>query len=343
MDLILCGNWLNKEGIYQAKIKRVYFFESIKDIKLAKLGFLLLSYHLASEALKIPIKSPNYPKAILIEIEDFYPLQKIPKEVKLELTSSSFSPEGYMKGVERIKEYILEGTIYQLNLTCKFDFYFEGDPIDLFLKYYHSQPVPYAFYLNLDDFYLVSGSMELFLEKRGDSIVSKPIKGTGKSKEELENSQKDKAENLMITDMVRNDLSRIALPNSVRVEELFKIEEFRTLFQMHSTVRAKTKENMKKILLETFPPASVVGAPKRKAVEIIDLLEPHNREFYCGCGGLVKDEDFTLSVLIRSAIGSGKKLSYYAGAGIVWDSVPEREWEEVLIKTKAFWFKIEKA
>ena len=191
--------------------------------------------------------------------------------------------------------------------------------------------MPYAFFLDLEDFYLISGSMELFLEKRGNKLVSKPIKGTAKRKKDLEKSQKDKAENLMITDMVRKDLSRVAMPGSVRVEELFKIERFKTLFQMHSSVVAQTRESLQNILKETFPPASVVGAPKRKAVEIIDLLEPHNREYYCGCAGLVSEEDFTLSVLIRTAMGHGNRLSYYAGAGIVWDSVPEKEWQEVLL------------
>lgn len=196
--------------------------------------------------------------------------------------------------------------------------------------------MPYTFFLELENFYLMSGSMELFLEKRGELIESKPIKGTARRKEELLVSEKDRAENLMITDMVRNDLSRIAPPGSVEVPELFRVEGFRTLFQMHSTVRVRTRRSLREIIHETFPPASVVGAPKRKAVEVIDRLESHSRDYYCGAGGLPMGEDFTLSVLIGAAIGSGERLSYYAGAGVVWDSEPEKEWEEVRLKIKAF-------
>ncbi|MFN7065859.1 MAG: chorismate-binding protein [Aquificaceae bacterium] len=336
MRLLLCGDWLGQRDLYEAKIKKLYLLESLQDLPPVNFGFLVLSYHLAEETLRLSIKPTPYPKLILLELEDFLPFSKEEKGAKLKLLSYSFSPEGYMKGVEKVKDLISQGVVYQLNLTCAFDLMLKGDPIDLFISYYKNQPVPYAFFLDLGNFYLLSGSMELFLEKRGELLISKPIKGTGKSREELEKSRKDKAENLMITDMVRNDLSRVALRGSVKVEELFKIEEFRTLFQMHSSVVARTREGAKRILLETFPPASVVGAPKRKAVEIIDLLEPHSRDYYCGCAGLLKEEDFTLSVLIRTAIGSGDKLTYFAGAGIVWDSKPEMEWEEILLKSRAF-------
>ncbi len=336
MELVLSGQWLGEDGLIVANIKRVHILDSIGDIKGVDLGFLLLSYHLASQTLNLSLKEPKYPKVILLELSGLSAFKRRAKGAKLTLLGSSFDDRGYMDGVRRVKELIAEGVVYQINLTCRFDFFLEGSPIDLFLKYYRSQPVPYAFFLDMDDFYLMSGSMELFLEKRGETIISKPIKGTARRKRDLERSQKDKAENLMITDMVRNDLSKVAFPCSVKVEELFKIEKFRTLYQMHSSVVAKTGESLQNILMATFPPASVVGAPKRKAVEVIDLLEPHNREYYCGCAGLLKGEDFTLSVLIRTAIGSSDRLSYYAGAGIVWDSVPEKEWQEVLLKTKAF-------
>ncbi|MFN3598716.1 MAG: chorismate-binding protein [Aquificaceae bacterium] len=336
MRLLLCGDWLGKEGIYEARIKKLHLLNSLADLKPVRLGFLVLSYHLAEETLNLSLKNSPYPKIILLELEDFSTFYHSPKDTRLEFLSSSFSPNSYKKAVEKVREYISEGTVYQINLTNRFEYALEGFPLDLFLNYYEKQPVPYAFFLDLEDFYLLSGSMELFLEKKGESLISKPIKGTAKSKGELERSQKDKAENLMITDMVRNDLSRVALCGSVKVKELFKIEEFKTLFQMHSSVVARTRETVGRILFETFPPASVVGAPKRKAVEIIDFLEPHSRDYYCGIGGIVKGEDFTLSVLIRSAIGFKQRLFYFAGAGIVYDSDPEKEWQEVLLKTKAF-------
>jgi len=337
MRLILSGGWLKERGIFEANVKKVHFLNSLKDLKDVKLGFIVLSYHLSSQTLNLHLKDSSYPKVIILELEGFSPFNRKRKDTNLKLLASSLDEKAYVERVKKVKEFISEGVVYQLNLTCRFDFHLDGEPLDLFLKYYKAQPVPYAFFLDLEDFYLISGSMELFLEKRGNKLVSKPIKGTAKRKKDLEKSQKDKAENLMITDMVRNDLSRVAMPGSVKVEELFKIERFKTLFQMHSSVVAQTRDSLQNILKETFPPASVVGAPKRKAVEIIDLLEPHNREYYCGCAGLVRGEDFTLSVLIRTAMGHGNRLSYYAGAGIVWDSVPEKEWQEVLLKTKAFY------
>jgi para-aminobenzoate synthetase component 1 len=168
--------------------------------------------------------------------------------------------------------------------------------------------------------------------------MSKPIKGTSKSLKFLQESEKDKAENLMITDMMRNDIGKIAQIGSIKVSELFKITKYKTLYQMHSTVEGNTESSLIEIIKATFPPASVTGAPKRKAVEIIDTLEPYFRSYYCGCAGLVKSEtDFTLSVLIRTAIGMRDKLSYYAGCGIVWDSKPKKELNELYLKVKAFY------
>ncbi len=336
MRLIISGGWFGKEGLFEAKVRNFKALDSLEGLRDLSYGFVVLSYSLSSETLGLRVKSSDIPPIVYLEIERLERFSHRPKETRLENLSSSFSAEGYKNSVKEIKRLISEGVFYQLNLTCRFDFLLYGDPIDLFVRYYTRQPVPYAFFLELEDFYIISGSMELFLQKQGDLIISKPIKGTAKSKEDLMKSEKDKAENLMITDMVRNDLSRIAICGSVRVQELFKIEEYKTLFQMHSTVVAKTNKDLQEILRKTFPPASVVGAPKRKAVEVIEQLEPHSRDYYCGAGGLVNGQDFTLNVLIRTAIGSGNRVSYFAGAGIVWDSSPEREWEEVLLKTQAF-------
>ncbi len=336
MELLLCGNWLGKDGLFKASIGRVKLLKSLGDIEPLNLGFLVISYSMAEESVNVKVKASNLPPIIMLEIQDLSPLAFKPERIKLRELGSSLDEEGYKERVKKVRELIADGVIYQLNLTCRFDFGLEGNPKDLFLNYYRAQPVPYAFFLDMEGFYLISGSMELFLEKREETVRSKPIKGTSKSKEELLNSLKDRAENLMITDMVRNDLSKIALSGSVKVRELFKVEAYSTLFQMHSEVVARTKESLPDILMATFPPASVVGAPKKKAVETIDLLEPNSRDYYCGCAGLIKGEDFTLSVLIRTALGFGELVHYYAGAGIVWDSEPQREWEEVRLKSLAF-------
>jgi len=188
--------------------------------------------------------------------------------------------------------------------------------------------------------------MELFLEKKGREIITKPIKGTIKRglneledevlKNQLTNSEKERAENLMITDLMRNDLSKIA--NNVKVKELFKVDKYSTLFQMSSTVKGALKEKLsfEKIILNTFPPGSVTGAPKKRAMEIIDELEDKKRSVYCGATFLIKPNlDFVMSVAIRQMIFTKDGCSIYVGSGIVWDSDPVKEYEETLIKAKA--------
>ncbi|GAB6182928.1 chorismate-binding protein [Thermodesulfovibrio hydrogeniphilus] len=337
--LVLCGNWLGKEGFYEADIEYFRFYSSLDEIEnIEPLSFAVFSYDLSGESLNLNIKKSKLPAVILLKIRNLRKIRQIKNSYTLKPLSSSMNDSDFIEGILKIKMLIEEGTVYQINLTNRFDFEFLGDSLSLFFNFYRSQPVPYAFYLRLDDFFLISGSMELFLERVGSIITSKPIKGTANTRKFLENSLKDKAENLMITDMMRNDIGRIAKIGSVTVPELFKITKYKTLYQMHSTVQAHTEKSLIEILKATFPPASVTGAPKRKAVQMIDTLESHPRSYYCGCAGLIKNEtDFTLSVLIRTAVGYCSKLSYYAGCGIVWDSVPERELDELYLKMKAFY------
>jgi Anthranilate/para-aminobenzoate synthases component I len=155
-------------------------------------------------------------------------------------------------------------------------------------------------------------------------------------KNQLINSEKERAENLMITDLMRNDLSKIA--NNVKVEELFKVDKYSTLFQMSSTVKGILKEKLsfEEVILNTFPPGSVTGAPKKRAMEIIDELEDKKRSVYCGATFLIKPNlDFVMSVAIRQMIFANDRCSIYVGSGIVWDSDPVKEYEETLIKAKA--------
>ncbi|MCS7214886.1 MAG: anthranilate synthase component I family protein [Thermodesulfovibrio sp.] len=339
MRLILSGRWLGKSGFYEAEIENINFYQSLKEIeKIPPMTFVIFSYQLSGETLNLNIKNPNLPAIVIVKIKKLNKI--IPKlaDTKIIFVDKALKDGEFKAGILKIKGLIKEGTVYQINLTNRFDFELHTPPINLFFNFYKNQPVPYAFFLDAEKFFIISGSMELFLEKNGVLIKSKPIKGTAKSHNFLKNSIKDRAENLMITDMMRNDLGRISQFGSVRVTELFKITRYKTLYQMHSTVEGNTDKSLIEIMKKTFPPASVTGAPKRKAVEIIDILEPHIREYYCGCGGLIKSEtEFTLSVLIRTAIGSKNTLSYYAGCGIVWDSIPERELKELHLKIKAFY------
>ncbi len=335
MRLIFSGGWVSKKGLFEADVLSVEFFSSLEELPLED-GFYVFSYDLTSEVLGSKIKESHLPKVIKLGLSGIRPYECKHHSFNLRLLGSSMTEDEYKEGVRRVKEYIEEGVVYQINLTNRFDFELRGSPEGLFLSFFSRQPTPYAFFLDLEKFALLSGSMELFLEKRGKRLLSKPIKGTGRVPQELLNNSKEMAENLMITDMVRNDMGKIALKGSVKVEELFKVERYPTLCHMHSTVSALTQEGFTEIFKALFPPASVTGAPKVKAVEVIDSLERHARGYYCGCAGFVRGSDFTLSLLIRSALKEGERVSYFSGCGIVWDSDEEREWQELLLKMEAF-------
>ncbi|RLG57858.1 MAG: aminodeoxychorismate synthase component I [Hadesarchaea archaeon] len=271
---------------------------------------------------------------------------------EIQETSNTLQPNmtkaQFCQMVEHARRYIAAGDIYQVNLSQRFEVPFKVQPELFAAKLYRTQPVPFGCYLNFGEFQLISGSMELFLRKNGNRLTTRPIKGTrrrGCGEEEdmklrqgLSESEKEKAENLMIVDLMRNDLGRICEFNSVRVDELFKVEQYSTLFQMVSEVSGKLKEGVtiEHIVSNTFPPGSVTGAPKRRAMEIIDELEPHLRGPYCGAIGLfMPNGDFTLSVAIRVLAISDGMGTFWAGGGIMWDSIPELEYEETLIKAQA--------
>ncbi len=254
--------------------------------------------------------------------------------------------EEFIEKIKKVKEYIQAGDIYQVNISHRIDLEGIFQPFEIFKNLVQIQPTPYMMFIKDKDFSLISGSMELFLEKNGNTITSKPIKGTRKRskdetedkqlKEELKLSEKEKAENLMITDLMRNDIGRIS--KLVSVESLFDIQEYNTLYQMISTVKGVLKEDIsfKDIIINTFPPGSVTGAPKIRAMEIIDELEDKRRSVYCGSTFLIKpDGNFVMSVAIRQIIFKKQKAHIYVGSGIVWDSDEDKEYEETLIKSKA--------
>lgn len=262
--------------------------------------------------------------------------------------NSNMAKEDYLEMVRRAQTYIKQGDIYQVNLSQRFDFPFRSSPVDFFFRLYEKQPVPFSCYLSFGEFNLISGSMELFLRKSGRRLVTRPIKGTrprGSTSEEdkslmreLIQSEKERAENVMIVDLMRNDLGRICEFGSVKVNNLLEIETYSTLHQMVSEVEGELREDVtvKEILEATFPPGSVTGAPKIRSMEIIDELEPHLRGPYCGTIGIFKPSgDFTLSVAIRVVTIKQNEANFWTGGGIVGDSVPEQEYGETLTKARA--------
>lgn len=261
----------------------------------------------------------------------------------------SVSKKKYLSNIDQIKRYIEQGDVYQVNLSHLLRSGIDLDPKDIFINYFASQPVPFGIYINFDTFHFLGGSMELFIEKKAETIITKPIKGTskrdnnpqidGKRKSDLNTSIKERAENLMIVDLMRNDFSRICKNGTVRVNKLFDVKSYKTLHQMESEVQGELIENikLKDIIYNVFPPGSVTGAPKKRSIEIIDELESHSRGPYCGCAGVFSpDGDFTLCVSIRTAVIADKSANYWAGSGIVYDSDPQKEYNETLLKAKAF-------
>ncbi len=328
--------WTAERWLFFDSLER--FLSTVETLKGKHLLFFA-TFEGGYPLLKLPERESELPPFGLAVLKEAKPFKGM-GSFKVEPPSVSLRKKEYLKRFRKIKGYIERGDIYQVNFTVRFDFSFEGDPLSLWERFVGFQPVPYGVYFETPYFTLIGGSMELFLKREGKLLKSSPIKGTipsDRPTKELLNSEKELAENLMITDMVRNDLSRVAEVGSVRVESLFKVENYRTVKQLVSTVVCKSDRSFGEILRATFPPASVSGAPKRRAVEIIAELEPHTREVYCGSVGLIlPNGDFTANVSIRSAILKEGTLSYYAGGGIVYDSEGEREWREVLLKAEAF-------
>jgi len=246
--------------------------------------------------------------------------------------------QDYCRAVERIKHLIFSGDCYQVNLTFPLEFEWFGSPLALYARLRQRQPVRYGGFVGDAAQGLVSLSPELFLERQGERLVTRPMKGTAPRSvpaEQLRNSQKDCAENLMIVDLLRNDLGRIAENGSVVVDRLFDVEAYPTVWQMVSEVSARAgARRFGEILRALFPCGSITGAPKIRAMQIAAELEGAPRGVYTGAlGWIAPDGDFRLNVAIRTlelqAEGRGK---LGIGSGVVADSLPVAEWQECQLK-----------
>ena len=258
----------------------------------------------------------------------------------------------YLSDIQKIKDLIASGDTYQVNHTYRLNAQFEGDAYSLFHNLVHNQPNTYAAFLETPDFAICSVSPELFFRLEGDTILCRPMKGTtsrGLSNDQdleqknwLAQSPKNQAENVMIVDMVRSDLGHIAAPGTVEVPTLFELEQYPTLWQMTSTVKAKTSVSVPEIFKALFPCASITGAPKTRTMEIIRNLESAPRHLYTGSIGYwTLDREAVFNVAIRSTWID--KLSgqaeYGVGGGIVWDSDAQHEFHETQVKAKVLFEK----
>lgn len=261
------------------------------------------------------------------------------------------SKSSYIEKVNALKQHIQQGNIYEVNFCM--EFYAESiliNPYVLFEKLMKISPMPFSCFIKYYDKYLICASPERFLKKNGNYIQSQPIKGTIKRgitldedlqlKEQLKNNEKERSENVMIVDLVRNDLSRIAEKGSVKVEELFGIYSFPQWHQMISTVSCQVKPDFSfvDILKATFPMGSMTGAPKISAMKLIEKYESTKRGMYSGSVGIMlPNSDFDLNVVIRSIQYNANTgyLSFMVGSAITINSDAEKEYDECLLKAKA--------
>ncbi len=253
----------------------------------------------------------------------------------------------YAAAVSSVHDHLARGDSYQVNLTFPLTCAFSGDPFALFLRLHAAQRTPHSAYLDIGRYVVASASPELFFLQDGSSLAVRPMKGTarrGLTREEDEAqakallvSSKDRAENVMIADMMRNDLGRVAETGSVRVTSLFEVEAYPTLFQMVSTVRAQTRASSAAVLEALFPSASVTGAPRHRTMQIIARLETEPRGVYTGAiGWMAPGPKARFSVAIRSAVVDRQlgRAVYGVGSGIVADSSAEAEYAECLLKAR---------
>jgi para-aminobenzoate synthetase component 1 len=261
---------------------------------------------------------------------------------------SNFTPADYASAFASVQGYLKSGDCYQVNLAQCFSAAASGDALGAYLTMRSLAPAPYSAFLNLPQAQVLCASPERFLRVQNRSVETRPIKGTrprgcdehqdAQLAAELQIHPKDRAENLMIVDLLRNDLGKSCVPGSVRVPKLFEVESFAGVHHLVSTVAGELADGRDAlhVLRDCFPGGSVTGAPKLRAMQIIAELEPHRRGIYCGAIGYVGfDGNMDSNIVIRTLVYVGNKVRYWAGGGIVADSEEEAEYRETLDKASA--------
>ncbi len=261
---------------------------------------------------------------------------------------SNFTKKKFINSVKKAKKYISIGDVFQVVLSQRFEKKLNTEPLEIYKKIRKTNPSPFLYYFNFDEFQIIGSSPEILVRVRKDIITIRPIAGTrkrGKNKiednnlaKELLNDPKELSEHLMLLDLGRNDVGRSSIEGTVKVNEKFKIEKYSHVMHIVSNVYGKFKKNTSLIsgLLSGFPAGTVSGAPKIRAMEIIDELENRKRKLYAGGVGYFSGNgDMDTCIALRTGLVKNKKIYVQAGAGIVADSVPEKEYQETKNKAKA--------
>ncbi|OCL25369.1 aminodeoxychorismate synthase, component I [Orenia metallireducens] len=261
---------------------------------------------------------------------------------------SNFKKADYLETIEKVRRYIKSGDVYQANLTQRFEGNVAVSSYELYRDLRRNSPAPFGAFLNFGDVDILSNSPERFIHLRDRIVETRPIKGTrprGKTlqedevlKSELLNSEKDRAELLMIVDLERNDLGKVCTVGTVKVPELFELEEYSNVHHLVATVKGELREDkdLVDLLQATFPGGSITGAPKIRAMEIIDELEPTQRSVYTGSIGYIGfNGSLDLNIAIRTIIKKKNQIYFQVGGGITWDSNPKEEYQETLDKAES--------
>ncbi|MDO5104450.1 anthranilate synthase component I family protein [Capnocytophaga sp.] len=330
----------NSDGLF---FPEIYFFQP-KKIVFFKENHLVFSY---LESIFNEIDS-DFEKICTFSVE--FPQKKV-KSTQKNSVLAQISKEEYVNRVEKMQKHIALGDIYEANF-CQ-EFYVQNtdiEPLAIYQKLNEISEPPFACFLNLKPYYVLSASPERYLQRSENEVISQPIKGTAKRSEnqeedlklriDLENNPKERSENVMIVDLVRNDLSLYAEKGSIRVEELCKPYTFKQVHQLISTIGTQVKDGTHSVdvIRSTFPMGSMTGAPKISAMQIIENLEESKRSVYSGAVGYFTPEaDFDFNVVIRSILYNSENqyLSFSVGSAITAESVPEKEYDECLIKAQA--------
>ncbi|WP_448564365.1 aminodeoxychorismate synthase component I [Thalassotalea ganghwensis] len=283
-------------------------------------------------------------KRVKLSLEIDNAINKATAQAPFKLTSNwqaQITKAQYIEKFNKIQQYLLDGDCYQINLTQRFSADYQGNEYQAYLALRKKNQAPFSAFIRTDQCAIASVSPERFLRVIGDDVQSKPIKGTqprsdaieqdNHNKALLQNSEKDRAENLMIVDLLRNDISRVCQAGTVKVPQLFAIESFPAVHHLVSTVVGKLapQYGATDLLRASFPGGSITGAPKIRAMEIIDEIEPHRRALYCGSIGYLSIcGNMDTSITIRTLVAIDQKIYCWAGGGIVADSVVDAEYQE---------------
>lgn len=354
------------EKIPQAKIDDIgapdiflMFFDSLLVFDNLKRRIFIISNVYKNDAQDEGSLKDEYYKALgkIAEVKSFLKKKVSPEISRVEVDEGlkfNMSREEFIEKVKRIKEYIVNGDIFQAVLSQRFERKIEGDPFDIYRMLRVVNPSPYMYFLNIGDLKIIGSSPELLVRVENGVVETRPIAGTrprgkdpeedAKLEKELLSDEKERAEHLMLVDLGRNDIGKISYFGTVKVDQFMVIERYSHVIHIVSNITGKLRSDVSPVeaLYACFPAGTVTGAPKIRAMEIIAELEPTRRGIYGGAIGYIDfSGNIDSCIAIRTIVMRGNRAYFQAGAGVVYDSVPEREYQETLDKLEAIFKAVE--